>query len=183
MFADETAVQLIPNVCRTWTAVGCTPVLRHAARRDKISLLGGISWSPATGACDILLHMRPQQNIDSEAIIPFLDGLHQMFSGPVTLVWDNIKTHHSRLVQQYVNDHADWLELVFLPPYCPELNPIEYVWSAWKRTYLGNYCPKHTDELCDFLLENEQAMSDQELIQGCIAASKLITTDELAPRF
>ena len=30
----------------------------------------------------------------------------------------------------------------YLPPYAPELNPVEYIWSYWKQHELPNVCPK-----------------------------------------
>lgn len=179
VYSDEVGMQLLPNVCRTWSPVGSTPVLEHQAGRDKVSLLGGLVWKPTTGECDLLLHMYPKDNIDSPKIITFFDALHGDIEGPITVVLDNLKAHHSKLVQQYVKDNESWLQLVFLPPYCPELNPIEYVWSAWKRTYLANCCPKNTNQLCDILFANEHAMCDQNLLKGCILASKLFSQKEM----
>ncbi|WP_234369447.1 transposase [Leptospira santarosai] len=34
------------------------------------------------------------------------------------------------------------ITIEFLPPYAPELNPVEYVWSKWKRYLLPNFCPE-----------------------------------------
>jgi transposase len=123
--------------------------------------------------------MYPKANIDSPKLIEFLDGLHRQIEGPVTLVWDNLRAHHSKLVQRYLCDNDDWLQIVYLPPYCPELNPIEYVWSSWKRTYLANYCPKNTDQLCDLLMDNEDALTDHKLLQGCLLASNIIQKEDL----
>jgi len=39
------------------------------------------------------------------------------------------------------------LSLVFLPPYAPELNPIELVWAYVKRNVLGNFCARSVPEL------------------------------------
>ena len=182
MFADESCVQQTPNVVRTWAPVGCPPVLKcQATSRSagKVNMIGGLAWSPATGEYDVLLCMQPQEGIDSGRVVKFLGELHEMIAKPITLVWDNLKAHHSRLVQAYVKENAEWLELVFLPPYCPELNPIEYLWSAWKRACLANYCPKSADEICDLMLKYEDAMSDQKLLKGCLLAAKLVTKEEL----
>ena len=179
MFADEAAAQLTPCVARTWAPVGETPVLEHQAGRDKVSLLGGLIWRPRSRSCDLLLHLYPKQNVDAPRLIVFLEALRTEIKGPITLVWDNLKAHHGKQVHKYAADNADWLQIVFLPPYCPEFNPIEYVWSAWKRTPLANYRPKNTDQLCDLMLENEEAMTDQRLLQGCLRACELPGIEEL----
>jgi hypothetical protein len=46
VFADESGFLLIPNVAKTWAPVGQTPIHRHVYRRDKISVISGISVSP-----------------------------------------------------------------------------------------------------------------------------------------
>lgn len=49
----------------------------------------------------------------------------------IVLIWDNAKAHWSRLVRRT----AQLLDiiLVFLPPYSPDLNPIEYIWKSIKK--------------------------------------------------
>ncbi|PYT25030.1 MAG: hypothetical protein DMG58_25055 [Acidobacteria bacterium] len=46
VFADESGFLLIPNVVKTWAPRGHTPVHRHYYRRDKISVISGVSVSP-----------------------------------------------------------------------------------------------------------------------------------------
>jgi len=48
------------------------------------------------------------------------------------IIIDNFKTHHSKLV----NEKAKNLNilLIFLPPYSPDLNPIEFVWKSIKKS-------------------------------------------------
>ena len=49
----------------------------------------------------------------------------------IVLIWDNAKAHLSRLVRRT----AQLLDiiLVFLPPYSPDLNPIEFIWKSIKK--------------------------------------------------
>jgi len=55
---------------------------------------------------------------------------------PRLLVLDNAKYHHARLLQPWLHTHRKVLTLMFLPPYSPELNPIERVWklTRWLAT-------------------------------------------------
>jgi len=48
------------------------------------------------------------------------------------LVVDGHPAHKAKLVRQFVADHSDRIELFFLPPYSPELNPDELVWGNVK---------------------------------------------------
>jgi hypothetical protein len=46
VFADESGFLLLPHVAKTWAPVGQTPIHRHVYRRDKISVISGLSVSP-----------------------------------------------------------------------------------------------------------------------------------------
>ena len=49
----------------------------------------------------------------------------------IILILDNFKPHHSRSVVEYAKKLN--IFLVFLPPYSPNLNPIEFIWKDVKR--------------------------------------------------
>ena len=63
----------------------------------------------------------------------FLDAAHQQLGGPIVLVWDGLNTHASRAMRELITAR-DWLTVYRLPPYAPELNPVEPVWSSLKRS-------------------------------------------------
>lgn len=52
------------------------------------------------------------------------------------LVWDNLNTHISAAMRQMIAGR-DWLTVIRLPAYAPDLNPTEGVWSHLKRS-IGN---------------------------------------------
>jgi len=70
-------------------------------------------------------------NVDSRVFANFLYLLRVRNSGNVVLILDNAKFHKS----SYVFATASRLNitLLFLPPYSPDLNPIELVWKDLKR--------------------------------------------------
>jgi putative transposase len=70
-----------------------------------------------------------------------LDAAHRQLGGPIVLVWDNLSTHMSRAMAELIAARP-WLTVFRLPPYAPELNPVESVWSHLKRS-LANLT-KHT---------------------------------------
>ncbi len=43
---------------------------------------------------------------------------------------------------QHLAHHLDCKLLVVWDAYAPELNPVEYLWSYWKRHELPNFCPQ-----------------------------------------
>jgi transposase len=61
----------------------------------------------------------------------------------VIVIIDNAKYHHAKLHAQWREEHQGRFALDFLPPYSPELNPIERVWKRTRRNRLHNvYFPK-----------------------------------------
>lgn len=51
--------------------------------------------------------------------------------GRIMIVLDNFRSHHSKLVNETSGKLN--IDLVFLPPYSPDLNPIEFIWKSIKR--------------------------------------------------
>jgi transposase len=56
--------------------------------------------------------------------------LPQLWVGAI-VVMDNLKVHHQKLVRDAIESCG--AELVFLPPYSPDLSPIELCWSKLKQ--------------------------------------------------
>jgi transposase len=56
----------------------------------------------------------------------------------VVVITDNAKYHHARLHKSWREQHAPRFALDFLPPYSPELNPIERVWKLTRRLCMHN---------------------------------------------
>ena len=57
---------------------------------------------------------------------------------PVVVITDNARYHHARLHKKWREDHKKDFMLDYLPPYSPELNPIERVWKLTRRQCIHN---------------------------------------------
>ncbi|MFI6587518.1 IS630 family transposase [Embleya sp. NPDC050493] len=145
VFADETALSLLPPVRATWAPRGCTPTLRvRMGKRPKTSLVGWCCYPPG-GLPKFLYRMVPGSVTDRE-LIRQLPDIHRTFDRPIVLVWDNLGSHRSRRMRAFA-DRVDWLTLVFLPPYAPDLNPVEGSWAHLKSGALANLGARTLDEL------------------------------------
>jgi transposase len=80
--------------------------------------------------------------VKAPQVVDFLKALVRHVRKPLLIVWDRLPAHRSRMVQDYVRTLGGQIELEYLPPYAPELNPVEYIWSHWKQHELPNVCPK-----------------------------------------
>ena len=82
-------------------------------------------------------------SIRSAEVVDFLGALLRHLPGRLTLVWDRLSAHRSRLTRNFIHQHRDRLGVEYLPGYAPELNPVEYIWAYWKQHTLPNVCPKN----------------------------------------
>jgi putative transposase len=53
-----------------------------------------------------------------------LDAAHQYLKAPIVVIWDNLNTHVSAAMRELA-DSRDWLHVIHLPAYAPDLNPTE----------------------------------------------------------
>jgi len=56
----------------------------------------------------------------------------------VVVILDNAKYHHANLLKPFLQKNRKRIKLEFLPPYSPELNPIERVWKLTRRLCTHN---------------------------------------------
>ena len=66
----------------------------------------------------------------------------------ILLVLDNAKYHHAKILQPWINEISNVLELFFLPPYSPDLNPIEMLWKKTRRNVTHNRFFSSLNALC-----------------------------------
>ena len=66
-----------------------------------------------------------------------ITAAHQQLHAPVISIWDNLNTHISAVMRTFTSAHPDWLTVIQLPAYAPDLNPAEGVWANMKNG-LGN---------------------------------------------
>ena len=50
-------------------------------------------------------------------------------------------------MQEFLSYSEGYIETEYLPPYAPELNPVEYRWGYWKQHQLPDVCPKDHGDL------------------------------------
>jgi hypothetical protein len=78
-----------------------------------------------------------EDNVNSETVISVLDDLSWQLKELTVVILDNASPHRSKKFRQMI---LPWQErglyLFYLPPYSPQLNPIEWLWKQIKQTYL-----------------------------------------------
>lgn len=82
-------------------------------------------------------------SINTLAMSAFLKEFAQSYPGEdITLVMDGAGWHKSKKLHIPAN-----IKIVFLPPYCPELNPVERFWLHIKKELLRNKIYQSLDQL------------------------------------
>lgn len=138
---------LSPLVRRTLAPKGQTPVLLHKAKhREKVSLIGALTISPRSQRLGLYFSSLVNDSFDNTAVAWFLQQLLRHFRGPVMVVWDRGPMHRGPAIRELQKKYPR-LHLESLPPYAPDLNPVEQLWSYLKWGRLCNFAPQDSSEL------------------------------------
>lgn len=140
VFVDESGISERPTRVRTWAPQGQTPVIQFHFSWNHVSIIAGLSRTN----CLFRLH---EGSIKKEQIVAFLKALKEHLTCRLLIIWDGLRAHRSRLVREYLDTLNGSIQIAFLPPYSPDLNPVEYLWAWLKRHALANYCPGNLTEL------------------------------------
>jgi transposase len=139
---DEVHFQQHGSRCRMWIAPEVKdPVLLHHPTRKSVKYFGAVRIRDGR-----FVFRREEDSFDAVTCHAFLRQLWQAArrSGRrVVIIADNAGYHHARLHRPWRQARAHRLRLHFIPPYSPELNPIERVWKLTRRRRLHNrYFPQ-----------------------------------------
>jgi len=121
-FADELDIHLLPKVGYQWMPKGEQVEVLTPGTNEKRYLAGALEIT--TGKITQCGWYRKQTGL----FLDLLDTLDRTHPAPLflqlTVVVDNAKLHKAKKVQQWLAAHPRF-ELLYLPTYCPDANPIE----------------------------------------------------------
>ena len=125
-FIDEAAFRSDAHRGTTWGKIGETPVIKDTGGRFGFKLISAVS---ARGDMhfDVI-----EGRMNSERFIEYLEQLRSDTKHPVFIIADNARYHHSKKVQEFLEEKHGDIMMAFLPAYSPELNPDEQVWNHAK---------------------------------------------------
>ena len=78
------------------------------------------------------------RTVNGESIIEFFTTLKEAYSATTTLhvILDQAGYHRSKIVKSFAEEHG--IKLHYLPPYSPNLNPIERLWKVMNEQVRNN---------------------------------------------
>lgn len=134
---DEVHFQQHGSRCRMWIPPEMKdPVLRHYPTRKSVGYFGAVRLRDGK-----FVYRRETGKFNAETFHDFLRQVRHEAASTwrrAVMITDNARYHHARLHKDWRARVAGRLELEFLPPYSPELNPIERVWKLTRRLCLHN---------------------------------------------
>lgn len=165
---------MAPLVRRSWAPRGRTPVLLQRTRsHKKVSAIAALAVTPARNRVRLYFRLHPDRNVRAPEVVEFLRVLHRHLGGPGILVWDRLQAHRSKKVRT-VLAQTPGLEAEFFPPYAPELNPLEYLWSFLKYHPLANLAFTEVHEIASATRSHARAVQRSEvLLRSFLAHSPL----------
>jgi transposase len=171
---DETGVLMAPLVRRSLAPRGETPILKQkGARREKVSIIAALSLSPRQHRPGLYFQTHPKDFVNNIKAAAFVRQLLRHLRGKVILIWDRGNMHRGDPIRALLRDYPR-LTIEELPPYAPELNPVEQVWNHIKYGVLCNFAPQnaaHADEVATEHLT--AARGDRERLRSFFNASEL----------
>jgi len=103
---------------------------------DKVSIAGAVSQE--TGMLFILTASKFNAVSFERFLQKFLKKRTRRKKKKAFQFLDNARYHKAHELKDYLEEVKDRLELLFLPPYSPDLNPIEMVWRETRRNVTSN---------------------------------------------
>jgi len=165
---------MMPVLRRTWSPCGVTPTLPVRARsHEKVSGIGALIVSPRRQRITLALALHPHRNIRGPEVRRFLRHLARHVRGPFILLWDRGRSHHHELVRAWLAAHRR-CHIVWFPPYAPDLNPVELLWSYLKYGRLANLAADTTKDIQTAVSrERRRAARHPELLRSFFRHSAL----------
>ena len=111
-----------------------------------MSVAAALTLSPCRGHVNLHYQTYPNGYVNVEAYAAFVRGLLRRTARPVVLVHDRGNMHRGDPMRALERDFPRRLDLNLLPPYAPELNPVEQLWNFAKDKELSNFVPHDVAE-------------------------------------
>jgi transposase len=115
-----------------WASQGQQPRHLTPSVRHKVAFLGALNLKSGQ------LLTQEAWTFSARTFQDFVKQLLEATCGKLCLILDNARWHHSQNLQAFFSQNRERLVLLYLPPYSPELNPVERVWRITRRKLTHN---------------------------------------------
>ncbi len=169
VFVDESGFYLLPGKVKTYAPEGHTPILHEWQTRDHLSVMGGVTL---TGKLYVLVR---QESLNGLHTIEFIKHLIRCIGPRLLVIWDGPPIHRRVAVKEFLASAAGrGVRVERLPPYAPDLNPIEETWQHLKHVEMRNLVSLDLEELhLELHLAIGRLRQKPRLIRSCFVGAGL----------
>ena len=173
VFLDETGFLTGTYAGLTYAPRGQTPVIKKRMRhREQVTVLGSIAISPQRARCQLYAEFLQDRGVKYLDVLRHLRHIRRAVRTPLVIILDNLNIHKNHNLRNWAAKVKD-VHLEYLPPYAPELNPVEAVWSHGKNVTAAGRLVADSEALLQLAHETVDAAAEQHLIRGFIRSTGL----------
>ncbi len=130
-YGDETGMRSDHQARKNYAPKGQTPVIKKTGKRFSLNMISAISNKRH------LQFMIIDGRFNSEIFQTFLKQMIKYNRQKIFFITDGHPAHKTKKLNEWLAENKDRIEVLFLPPYSPELNPQEYVNNDVKTNIIG----------------------------------------------
>lgn len=139
---DETHIRSYQALRATWSEKGQQKQIPTYSHHAQVTLFGTVDIHSGDVFCTTA------SSCDAASFLLFLKKVVTRYAGKfVIMIIDNARIHRAKLLRAFLEEHRHQLYLLFLPPYSPQLNPIEKLWRWLKDPIISNVFHKNQSEI------------------------------------
>jgi putative transposase len=142
VYEDEASVSNTATVSYAWSEIGIQPRIEVPQRRkERRTIFGCVN----TKTGEFIEQVSERGN--TRTFFSLLLKVANANKGKkVYMIVDNVRFHHAKRLKPILERYSHIMELIFLPPYSPDLNPVERVWWLMRKKVTHNRGIKTMDE-------------------------------------
>lgn len=142
LFTDESGFYLLPGIVKTYAPKASSPVLKEWQTRDHLSVMGAVTREAK------VYSMVREESFTGLHVGEFLRHLILHLGPRLLLIWDGSPIHRRANVKEFLaSREGRGVHIAPLPPYAPDLNPVEGMWQQLKHVELRNVVCLDLDDL------------------------------------
>jgi len=158
---DEASIRSDDPLQRTWGEKGKTPVVKTSGQRQSINAISALSNKGG-----FWYHVYKGKFTGDKCVDCFKRFMRNRKS-PVIIIVDGHPVHKSKKVMKYIESQEGKLEIVFLPPYAPDLNPDELVWNQMRNVGTSKKPLKKDESLMNrAIMDLESIKRNKKLVRS-----------------
>lgn len=140
-FGDETGMRSDHQAGRSYAPAGETPVIKKTGQRFSLNMISAISNK------GYLQFMIIDGSFNSEVFQTFLQQMIKYSRQKIYFITDGHPAHKTKKLNDWLGRYKNRIEVFFLPPYSPELNPQEYMNQDVKTNVIGKKRPVNKEQM------------------------------------